>query len=169
VVEVQDELSSKIFVTLKPFADIGFLSEDLKLLASKVSKYFRSTISEPTLQLDILEILLLSAKVETFNRRFHHSLVFSSFALENLHKCEFPLKETFQWECYQTIIDTLLQLIDENLGGKADRKQIEKKKCVNALSQIVNLLANQIDSVIISNERLARLLANAFKVVGEEN
>jgi hypothetical protein len=31
------------------------------------------------------------------------------------------------------------------------------------------LLANQIDTVIISNERLARLLANAFKVVGEEN
>ena len=63
----------------------------------------------------------------------------------------------------------MIQLIDENLGGKADRKQIEKKKCVNALSQIVTLLSNQIDSVIVSNERLARLLANAFKVVGEEN
>jgi hypothetical protein len=40
---IQDDLSSKILTTLKPFADIGFLSEELKLLAIKVSKYFRST------------------------------------------------------------------------------------------------------------------------------
>lgn len=95
--------------------------------------------------------------------------MFSSFALENLLKSDFSFKDTLQQECYQTIIDTLIQLIDENLGGKADRKQIEKRKCINALSQIVGVLGGQIDSVIASNERLARLIANALKVVGEED
>ena len=66
-------------------------------------------------------------------------------------------------------MDTLLQLIDENLGGKADRKQIEKRKCINALSSIINALGDHIDSLLLTNERLSRLISNAFKVVGEEN
>ena len=118
--------------------------------------------------MDILEILLLSAKVETFNRRFHQSLIFSFIALENLKHTDFELRVALQWEAIQGIIDTLIQLIDENLGGKADRKQIEKKKCIDALAQILDIAGERIESVIHCNERVVRLMANAYKVVGEE-
>jgi uncharacterized protein YoxC len=62
----------------------------------------------------------------------------------------------------------LIQLIDENLGGKADRKQIEKKKCINTLALIVEAVGDKIETVIHCNERVVRLIANAYKIVGEE-
>lgn len=64
-------------------------------------------------------------------------------------------------------METLLLMIDENLGGKADRKRILKTKCVNALSKIDEILKAHMD-IIAENEKLRRLLAQACKVVGEE-
>ena len=42
-------------------------------------------------------------------------------------------------------------MIDENLGGKSDRKRIQKTKCVNALSKISVILKSHMD-VIQGNE-----------------
>jgi hypothetical protein len=58
-------------------------------------------------------------------------------------------------------------MIDENLGGKSDRKRIQKTKCVNALSKISEILKTHMD-VIQENEKLVRLIAQSFKVAGEE-
>jgi hypothetical protein len=58
-------------------------------------------------------------------------------------------------------------MIDENLGGKADRKRIQKTKCINALYRISELLKAHY-KMIAGNERVIRLLAQACKVVGEE-
>jgi hypothetical protein len=58
-------------------------------------------------------------------------------------------------------------MIDENLGGKSDRKRIQKTKGVNALSKISEILKSHMD-VIQENEKLVRLIAQSFKVVGEE-
>jgi len=111
---------------------------------------------------------VLAAKVETFNRRYHQSITFAAFALKNIKRIDFDLGEAVHWETIQGVIDTLIQLIDENLGGKADRKQIEKKKCINALDSILGVVGDRIDTVIHCNERVVRLIANAYKVVGEE-
>lgn len=58
-------------------------------------------------------------------------------------------------------------MIDENLGGKADRKRIQKTKCINALSKISEILKTHME-IIQENEKLLRLLAQSLKVVGEE-
>ena len=58
-------------------------------------------------------------------------------------------------------------LIDENLGGKADRKELQKKKYVSALTRISEKIALHQD-VISRNESIARSLASSFKVIGEE-
>jgi hypothetical protein len=71
------------------------------------------------------------------------------------------------WETIQVLIETLLLMIDENLGGKADRKKILKTKCVNALAKIAEILKAHLD-IIRDNEKLLRLLASSVKVVGEE-
>ena len=49
-------------------------------------------------------------------------------------------------------------MIDENLGGKADRKRIQKTKCINALSKITEILKSHMD-IIVENEKLLRSLA----------
>jgi hypothetical protein len=58
-------------------------------------------------------------------------------------------------------------IIDENLGGKADRKKIQKTKCINALFKITEILKSNMD-IIADNEKLVKALASSLKVVGEE-
>jgi hypothetical protein len=61
----------------------------------------------------------------------------------------------------------LLLLIDENLGGKADRKQIQKTKYVRALTSLVEKISSHEDT-LNNNERIQRDIAVASKVIGEE-
>lgn len=96
--------------------------------------------------------------------------MYASIGLQNVIKSNISevLNDQIRWECIQLVIESLLFLIDENLGGKADRQQLEKKKFVRALSSIADAVSSQMD-VSTKNERVSRLLASAFKVVGEES
>lgn len=96
--------------------------------------------------------------------------MYASIGLQNVIKSNISevLNDQIRWECIQLVIESLLFLIDENLGGKADRQQLEKKKFVKALSSIADAVSLQMD-VSTKNERVSRLLASAFKVVGEES
>ena len=133
---------------------------------------FTSTkIAQPeSLQLDLLEALILGSKVELKVKNYHESLMYASIGLQNVIKSNISevLNDQIRWECIQLVIESLLFLIDENLGGKADRQQLEKKKFVRALSSIADAVSSQMD-VSTKNERVSRLLASAFKVVGEES
>jgi|LauGreDrversion4_2_1035121.scaffolds.fasta_scaffold30365_3 hypothetical protein len=58
-------------------------------------------------------------------------------------------------------------LIDEHLGGKADRKQLEKAKFVSALFRMANKIEAH-SEIIKGNDSIARSLYSAFKTIGEE-
>lgn len=76
----------------------------------------------------------MSGRVEIKLKNYHQSLMYSCVALELLDTGAsdgYPAQ--FQWEFIQVAIDSLIMLIDENLGGKADRKKLEKKKYVATL------------------------------------
>ena len=67
------------------FTDAGFLSEDLKACTVKITHYFtKHPDASPSLQLDILETLILASKVEQRVRNYHQSLVYTGFTLSIL-------------------------------------------------------------------------------------
>lgn len=75
--------------------------------------------------MDIIEALILASKVEQKIRSYHQSLVYSGYTLSILkHFSPQSLHTLLTWETIQTLMETLLLMIDENLGGKADRKRI---------------------------------------------
>jgi len=54
------------------FTDAGFLSEDIKACTVKITQYFtKHPEASPSLQLDILETLILASKVEQSVRNYH--------------------------------------------------------------------------------------------------
>ena len=54
------------------FTDAGFLSEDIKACTVKITQYFtKHPEASPSLQLDILETLILASKVEQKVRNYH--------------------------------------------------------------------------------------------------
>jgi len=94
--------------------------------------------------------------------------MFTSIGLECLNiAVGNELKDQLMWEFVKLALDSLLVLIDEHLGGKADRKLLEKTKYTSAL-HIIAIKVEAHDEVIRGNESLARSLYSAFKVVGEE-
>jgi hypothetical protein len=57
---------------MSSFTDAGFLSEDVKTCSLKIQKYFSShPETSPSLQLDILETLILASKVEQKVKNYH--------------------------------------------------------------------------------------------------
>jgi hypothetical protein len=71
-----------IIKVMKPFTHAGFLNEDVKKVAINIGRYFRQhPETSASLQLDIIETLILAAKVENKIKSYHQSLVFSSYNL----------------------------------------------------------------------------------------
>jgi hypothetical protein len=95
---IEDDFNSKILKALNPFSTFGYLPDESQTLLNRIMVYFQSEQTNPQLSLDILEILVLAAKVETFNHHFHQSLVFASFALQNINNTAFNLRDALQWE-----------------------------------------------------------------------
>ena len=67
-------------------------------------------------------------------------------------------------EYIQILIENLIILINENVGGKADRKKIEKAKYLKYLKQVSDIF----DSTKSESERFKRILCESYKIIGEE-
>lgn len=75
-------LLSEIQDIIHPFAQAGFATEDLATYITSITHAFPTC--DESLQLDLLETLLLSGRVEHRLKNYHQSLMFASIGLENL-------------------------------------------------------------------------------------
>ena len=102
---LQGGIVDQIIEAMKSFTDAGFLNEDVKKFAVNISRYFRGhPETSASLQLDIIETLILAAKVESKIRNYYQSLVFSGYNLSILQSSHEHLASntelisSLQWE-----------------------------------------------------------------------
>lgn len=78
--------------------------------------------------------VLIAAKALMKMKKYHQSLKFVYLGLSTLQ--ENALSNDLYDEYLATVIECIKLLIEDNVGGKADRKKIEKQKYLSIFKQV---------------------------------